>query len=489
MGLLTWMFGKRDGESPTARRPFKRTYQGVQVGRLTSSWQAGNLSADEEIRRSLRLLRARCRERRRNDDYAKRFVGLVKRNVIGATGIQLQNKARDTDGTLDKRANDIVEEAFKRWGKKGSCDVTGRLSWRNALNLYVETLAIDGEVLVRLVGNWNRNPDRFAIQFLDTDLLDEDYYGEFNGNRVRMGVEIDDWGRPVAYHLFTVHPSEGYAKGTRRYVRVPAAEIVHDFLPERASQNRGVPWMASPLLRMHMLGGYEDAEITAARIGASKMGFFTRAADGEGYEGEEDPQGELIMDAQPGSFEQLPPGVQLQEWDPDHPNANFGTFVKSTLRGIASGLDVSYNALANDLEGVNYSSIRAGVQEDREAWKALQEHIIESFCTPVFSAWLTSGLMSGAIGLPPAKLSKWDAATWQGRRWDWVDPQKEQNAHSDAVNNRFKSRSQIIRESGRDPDEVWEEIAQEEAKLRQLGILPIPTTSKDAVNGNPQEND
>jgi lambda family phage portal protein len=488
MGLINWMFGKR--ALPASPAPRKRGYQGAQVGRLTASWAASNLSADEEIKRSLRLLRARCRERRRNDDYAKRFIGLVKRNVIGSTGIQLQNKARDMDGTLDKRANDIIEDRFKRWGKKGSCDVTGRLSWIDACNLYVETLAIDGEVLVRLVGNWNRNPDRFAIQFLDSDLLDEDYNAELsNGHRIRMGVEIDDWGRAAAYHLLSAHPSESYVRGTRRYIRVPASEIIHDFLPERVNQNRGVPWMASPLLRMHMLGGYEDAEITAARIGASKMGFFTRADDGEGYEGEEDSDGAITMDAQPGSFEQLPAGVKLESWDPDHPNANFGTFVKSTLRGIASGLDVSYNALANDLEGVNYSSIRAGVQEDREAWKALQAHIIESFCAPVFTAWLNSGLMGGSIGLPPNKIEKFDAAEWQGRRWDWVDPKKEQDAHSDAVNNRFKSRSQIIRESGRDPDEVWEEIAQEEAKLRSLGILPIPTTSKDAVNGNPQEND
>jgi len=47
--------------------------------------------------------------------------------------------------------------------------------------------------------------------------------------------------------------------------------------------------------------------------------------------------------------------------DSDYPHQMYSAFVKAHLQGIASGLGISYHALANDLEGVNYSSIRAGV--------------------------------------------------------------------------------------------------------------------------------
>ena len=40
------------------------------------------------------------------------------------------------------------------------------------------------------------------------------------------------------------------------------------------------------------------------------MGFFERNEMGEGYEGEVD-ENELITDAEPGTFEELPYGVKL----------------------------------------------------------------------------------------------------------------------------------------------------------------------------------
>jgi capsid protein len=61
-------------------------------------------------------------------------------------------------------------------------------------------------------------------------------------------------------------------------------------------------------------------------------------------------------------------------------------------------------------------------------------------------------------------------AHFQGRRWAWVDPQKDGFANQLAIQQRLKSRSQIIREQGDDPDEVFRACAQDEAKLRELGL-------------------
>ena len=62
------------------------------------------------------------------------------------------------------------------------------------------------------------------------------------------------------------------------------------------------------------------------------------------------------MNVEAGSFVSLPNGVDFKAFDPDHPTSQFESFVKSILRQIASGLNVPYNELANDLEGVSYSS-------------------------------------------------------------------------------------------------------------------------------------
>jgi len=87
-----------------------------------------------------------------------------------------------------------------------------------------------------------------------------------------MGVEIDDWQRPVAYWFSSAEGDYYYAG--RRYTRIPAAEIIHAYLPFRAGAWRGVPWNATALVRLHMLDGYEDAALVNARAGANNVGFF-----------------------------------------------------------------------------------------------------------------------------------------------------------------------------------------------------------------------
>ena len=87
--------------------------------------------------------------------------------------------------------NKIVENAWKAWGQRGNCTVDGRLSWVDAQRLFIETLARDGEVLVRFVNGYS-NLDCFAVEFVEADILDEELNTKAdNGNRIRMGVEVD----------------------------------------------------------------------------------------------------------------------------------------------------------------------------------------------------------------------------------------------------------------------------------------------------------
>ena len=60
----------------------------------------------------------------------------------------------------------------------------------------------------------------------------------------------------------------------REHIVVPASEIIHAYMPTRPEQTRGVPFTASAMPNIKMLNGYMEAEITAARVSASKMGFL-----------------------------------------------------------------------------------------------------------------------------------------------------------------------------------------------------------------------
>ena len=96
----------------------RRNYTAAATERLFAGWTTASRTADEDIRRTLKIIRARARELERNNDYAKKFLKLCVANIVGPNGMGMQNKAKDFNGALDKLANDQIEEAWQEWGKK-----------------------------------------------------------------------------------------------------------------------------------------------------------------------------------------------------------------------------------------------------------------------------------------------------------------------------------------------------------------------------------
>jgi lambda family phage portal protein len=411
----------------------------------------------------------------------KQFLRLCKNHIVGPVGPALQCHALNADGTPDTPINDLIEKEFKRWSKKGVCEVSGKLNFVQSLDLIVETVARDGEAIVRKVRGFP-NRHNFAIQHINPDLLDINHNEPNSG--IIMGVEINEWGKPVAYHILKEKPHQYYSSGwSGERERIPAEDIIHIFLTEYPNQIRGVPWSHTSMRRLHNVEGMEESELVASRVAAAKMGFFERNEAGEGYEGEVE-QGELITDAEPGTFEELPYGVKLATFDPQHPNSQFPGFIKSNLRGAASGLGVSYNSLASDLEGVNYSSIRQGVLEERDNWMKLQEWLFATVCDDIYADWLQMSMLSGVIPVPPERSWKFKDITWQGRRWQWVDPLKDISAAQLAINEKLKSRAEVIRETGREPEDVWREVEAESKMevLKMMGGVPSIQIEEDDKN-------
>lgn len=451
-------------------KPAARSYSGAIQSRLTNDWLSPSTSGDEEIRRDLKKLRNRCRELERNNDYVRRYLSGIEANCLGATGIGLQMKVADPSGRPDTFANNAIEKAWRKWAKRKFTTPTGRQSWLDICRLALRSTIRDGDILLKLNRGF-KNEFGFNVQLIEADRLDVDYNVNklSGGGSIRMGVEVDRFFKPVAYHILSSHPGETGATPVKRD-RVPAKEIIHLYGQERISQTRGVPWMVSAMTRLQMLGGYEESELVASRVAASKMGFFVKDSASEGYTGEQDSDYNLLMEAEPGSIEELPMGMKFQEWSPQHPTTAYKDFVKSCLRGIAAGLNVSYNMLANDLEGVNYSSIRAGLFDEREHYKSIQTWFIESFVEPVFEAWLESALLANVFPFGGNRFEKMNAPQWKPRRWPWVDPLKDQQASILAVENGLDSRRNIIAQTGGDIEDVFDSIAADKDLAESKGL-------------------
>lgn len=494
MGLLDSIlgrFGYVKNQPTKGRRQF---FSAASVGRLTSSWTTTNTKANSEIFRDLKLLRARSRELARNNDYMKMYLGLVERHIVGPKGFGFQSKVAKASGEQEIELNRAIEEAFSHWAKAKNCDVTGRLGFAAMCRHVASTWARDGEVLIRKVRG-NINEYGFSLQVLEADQLNENHNQDLrNGHKIIMGVEIDKWGRPVAYHINPIGSQDSVFRYDYSYTepeRVPASDVIHLYIPLRPHQVRGIPTAHAAMLRLNMLGGYEEAELVASRLAASKMGFYTRNDEGVGPDALEDDVNSLAQEAEPGAIEILPYGVDFKSWDPNHPAGHFDSFCKSMIRGIACGLGTSYATLSGDLTSVNFSSIRAGLLEERDGWMVLQDWFVESFLEKIYPDWLSMAVLAGKIDLSGHKLDELvRAAAWMPRRWQWVDPLKDAQANQMMVQMGVKAPSDLIREMGRDPEDVYRQIKADKEQFIALGLEEIWALffrSASNANGKPSQ--
>lgn len=470
-----------------------RSYESALQDRLTASWNAGSATPDEEIRGALETTRNRARDLARNNEFARKYISLVVANVVGHNGFGLQCLAEE-QGRPDTAARDLIERAFARWAKRGTCEISGRLSFVDVQRAVIETWARDGEALVlQLTGKESGNAFGYGLRLLEVDRLPVQYSQDLkNGRRAVMGVELDDMNRPVAYWLNLGRLGSAYAQPTR-LTRLPAEQVIHVYKPARPEQVRGMPPMHAVIAGLKMLDGYEEAAIVAARAGAAKMGFFTNPdGDAAALGDDKDDEGNFITDADPGSFQVLPKGYDFKTFDPDYPHANYAAFVKARLRGIASGLGITYHGLANDLEGVNFSSIRSGTLEERDAWMVLQTWFIEAFMRPVYHGWLAEALLAGAItypngsALPASKRDKFAAHTWLGRRWGWVDPLKDIEASRLAIKSGIASPQMVAAQAGVDVEDVLQQIADFEQLVAKSGVNSVDYGGTGAGNIPPE---
>ena len=459
---------------PSKSKRFGLDAQGESV---VSRWQTYSTPARLFIARNQRKLVARSRDIIMNNDYGMSFMRMVKQNVVGENGIRFQASARTKDGTLDTEVNEAVEKAWMDWSTEMYCDLAEEESFVDIQQSLITSLCTDGEFFTRIHHD-ESSKYKMRLQVLDPQRCSPVETRKFQNDKKENlvnGILLDRaTGKPVAYLFGNEHTNDSYYDdSTHRYNRIPANEIIHGFLRERIGQKRGLPIIHTALNRTYSLDKYEEAALQSARVGAAKAGFLTWndeiPPDEDGLDGME-------MSSDPFSFTELPPGLGISTWDPTYPNEQFDTFVRCMLRAISTGMGVSYHDLANDLTDVNYSSIRQGALDVRENWKVMQQWFIRKFCRKVFRQWLPLQLRNGSIKTAKGRiltlmdLDKCLEVNWTGRRWDWIDPKSEAIANVEQIRHFLVSPSQVIRDLGRDPQEVWRQIAQDIESMKKAGI-------------------
>lgn len=441
---------------PVASTP---SFNSTGAGRATAGWNPGSDAINALVAAGGDALCRQSRDLDRRNPWAHNGVESFVSNAIG-TGIVPRWK--------DAEARRKLEPAWLRWTDES--DASGLSDFYGQQSLAARTALVAGECLARL--RWRRKEDGLTVP-LQIQLLEPEHLpltksqdlGE--GRRIRWGIEFDPIGRRVAYHLYREHPGElPMFFNSGDMARVLARDVLHLYKPLRPGQHRGQPWLTPCILLLHEIEKYDRAELVRKGL-AAMVAFFERDLDGSsmtvlGGGGETDKDGTPVQGIEPGSYIRLPFGKTIESPQFKDLDGMYAVFLTWQLRKAAAGLGVTYEQLTGDYGKVTYSSARAAVLEFRRRCETFQHLVmVFQFCRPVLRAFVEAAAMAGLIDArdyarrPQAYLD----VEWSPPKWPWVDPEKDIKAEILAVDNLFKSRSQVIKEvSGQDRETVDAEI-------------------------------
>lgn len=481
-----WPFGKKK-----RKQSEYRGYAGANIGRLTSDWITSGTSVDAEIRGSITALRNRSRQLGRDNDYVRQAFRVIENNVVGG-GVKLQAQVKMQRGQkLNEPINKMIEETWAKWCRAENCHVSGKLSFSDIERLAIRSTAESGEIFIRMVPDARgRMKTKLSLEIIEADRVDEGYNGKSeSGNEIRMGVEVDQWGKPLKYYFTQKHPGDYQFRGPSESssvlrIAVDAKDVIHLFRTERPGQTRGAPWLSSAIMRLHHMSGFEEAEIIRKRAEASVMGFVKSPMPE--LPADEVYQGQRVVEFQPGKWTQLAPGEEIEVPNITPSAAQFDPFMRAMLRGVASGIGISYESLSKDYSQSNYSSSRLALLDDRDNWKVLQCWMIENFHQRVFERFLDMAVLAGDLPLRGYEQSPdmFQAVRWMPRGWSWIDPAKEVAAFENAIKAGFMTQADVIAQGGGDLDEFLENRKREVERAEEMELVFSSNAAND-IKGAP----
>ena len=468
---------------------FTGEYEGASYGVRLGTWGLSGAGPTASVAPSLSALRSRGRESVRNNPSARGGVNSFVSNLVG-TDISPR-------WILDNKEQKEELQELWAWSSQ-ELDYYGTSDFYGQEELACRAMIVDGECLGRL---HTAPPDLglavpFQVQLLEADHLDPNYNDIApNGNEIRFGIEWQN-GRRAAYWLDSEHPGENFflTSGGSRKIRVEARDMVHIFRPERPGQARAGSWLASVLLKLREIdlydaaelgrkkaaalwGGfiYSDAPITAPKLGATAQGV----ASG----------GQQVIELKAGTFPVLKNGQKISFNNTSDVGSGYATYIKTQFRIVARGLGITYEQLTGDLEGVSYSSIRAGLIEFRRLCETIQARtVIFQLCRPVIRRWVETAVLAGALKTIPvreylANPRRFLKVSWHPDGWEYVNPVDEVMSDVMEVRAGLTSRSAKIAKRGGDAERVDRESRADSERAREYGLVYDSNAAQTAKSG------
>lgn len=482
-------------------------FEAATVDRMMPNERAA--SADAEVLPHLHTMRARSRRHVHDDSHADSAVQVYVDAVVGP-GVRPQCAVTsDSTGATPEQVDawrKQCEAYFEQWSDT-MADASGHGTFYDLQALVARTRKVDGECFTHTVVGGDQT---LSIEVIDADRIGNPS-GKLDTTNQRSGVVVDPKMLPVGYYVATTHPQDVQFAALADYVFVPAQDgelsvMQHHYRRQRPGQTRGYPDSASAQQYLEHLHHYLKSEIIGARAAANYAMFIKKdvsASDQEimpvidSLDGTSETVYHERLEA--GTIAYLNEGEEPVAFNPNRPGAG-DSFVVRMLRAVAASHGMSYERMARDYGGMNYSSMRGLLKEEQRGFDRDRALLTRQFCTPVWQNVIRHGIQTGAITPPPQYLDAphaWLEVHWIPPAMGWVDPHKEIQAAQAAIDANLSTHWHEAGRAGLDPIDVLERKAdyyKQAAQIERQNGLPAGTltgaaVSEEAVDGDSRDAD
>jgi lambda family phage portal protein len=481
----TRYFGRGGYEGASNDRPALREYNPMRG------------DADAAISGDLGNLRDRAQDMARNNGIVSGALSTHEMSVVGPGLVPHPRIDRELLGLTADQAKAWERQAeriFWAWGGTNRCDLARRNNFAAMTSLVYRSSLESGDVIgIRRFKPLPGDVLALKIQLVEAARVCNPYY-QPNTDRLIDGVEIDEDGAPVAYHIADSYPLTRYGSlGPTDWKRVAVygadsgtVQVIHVMKQLRPGQTRGVSIFAPVIETLKQVSRLSEAELMASVINA----FFTVFIKSEtGDDSDMLPDQGNAATARPvtsanptqdirlgnGTIAALGPHESIEMADPKRPNANFDPFFRSFLSQIGVAVDLPHELLIKHFTS-SYSASRAALLEAWRAFSTRRSGLVDLFCQPCYEWMLGEAVARGLIVAPgffddPIVKAAWCETQWTGPTMGQLNPTDEMNALQTAIDMRIRSRQEIsVEQYGTDWNRTVEQLAEERAILTDRGL-------------------
>lgn len=476
-------------------------------------WNPISLSADADLLPDLDTLVARSRDLGRNNGLVAGGMQTLRDNIVGAVlKLSASPDYRLLGWTREQSLEweNITEAKFRSWAETTEIDSARSL---NLLGLTLQALGgtmSNGDAvalpiwLPRQGAQWNTR-----LMLVEADRLSTPVGLEYRED-IRAGIQFDQYGAPVAYHILKKHPGDRFAfpgmfsMGAMEWDRIPAftawgrRRVIHLHDKERSGQSRGKPIISAVMKEFHMAGKYSSNELQAS-VASSLVAAFLESdlgQDGSAQLFGDDPreawqqsvkQAQSMRKLSGAAVIPLPAGAKLSPFTPGRPNQAFEAFMLAVLRHIAAGMNMPYELLLKDFSNTNYSSARAALLEAWRYFNGRRRWLTDYWLKPIYELWLEEAVNAGEIDAPGYYENQYayNRCRFIFGGKGWVDPVKEAQAAVLRMNAGLSTMEAECAEQGLDYEEVMDQQAVEKRMKEERGLntAPVPISKKSGLAG------